>query len=156
MLEIGSTAPLLELEDTEGQGVTLAESGSRGVLVFFLRSASCPVCNAHVRNLIKKADEYAAAGVQIMIAVPEGREEAAQWKSKGKIPFRVVTGRRGSPHEAFGLVRKLFGSMQQSGSVLVDADNVVRHAHGATNPMNSYDKAGIADAVERLRATSAS
>ncbi|TDU88515.1 peroxiredoxin [Kribbella voronezhensis] len=160
MLEIGSAAPLLELEDTEGQRVTLAdlvaEPGRRGVLVYFLRSASCPVCNLHVRKLIKKADEYAGAGVQIMVAVPEDREEAARWKAKGKIPFRVVTGRRGSPHEAIGLVRKLFGSMQQSGSILVDADNVIRHAHGATNPMNSYDRARIAAAVEQLRVTSTS
>jgi peroxiredoxin len=160
MLGIGTTAPPMALEDTEGHPVTLADiagqADRRGVLLFFMRSAACPVCNAHVRNLIKQVDKYVAAGVQIVIAVPEGRDEAAKWKSKNGIPFPVVTGRGGSAHETVGLAKRVFGSMRQSGSILVDAHNTIRHAHGATMPTNSYDKKGIAAAVDELQAASAS
>ena len=119
-----------------------------------MRSVSCPVCNLHVRSLIKTADEYAAAGVQVMIVVPESTDAAARWKSRNSIPFPVVTGRRGSAHEAVGLTRKVFGSMRQSGSILIDAHNTIRHAHSATMPTNSYDKSGIAAALDELRVTS--
>ncbi|WP_374202893.1 sigma factor [Saccharothrix sp. S26] len=90
--------------------------------------------------------------VRVLAAVPEDRATAAKWKEKHRIPFPVLTGHHGSPHDVVGLGKKVFGSMRQSGSVLVDRQGVVRHAHGATLPTGSYDKAGIAAAVAALRA----
>ncbi|MEV4052811.1 redoxin domain-containing protein [Amycolatopsis sp. NPDC049688] len=148
MLEAGSPAPPLELEDTEGRTVRLADHAA---LLYFMRSTSCPVCNRHVRDLVESAG--ALAGVRVYIAVPEDRAEAAAWRAKHRIPFPVLTGRRDTPHELVGLSRKVFGSMQQSGSVLVDAQGIVRHAHGATLPTGSYDRKGIFAAVARLRTT---
>ncbi|MET8849739.1 peroxiredoxin family protein [Amycolatopsis sp. NPDC004625] len=147
MLEAGSPAPPLVLEDTEGRPVRLA---GQATLLYFMRSASCPVCNRHVRELVESAGVLAAADVRVVIAVPEDRPAAAAWRAKHRIPFPVLTGR---PHELVGLGRKLFGSMQQSGSVLVDAQGIVRHAHGATLPTGSYDRPGIFAAVARLRTT---
>ncbi len=153
MLEIGSKAPSMALEDTNGQVVTLGDfHAKRGVLMFFMRSASCPVCNMHVKDLIRRADQYRAADVQVIIAVPDERADAAKWKEKNGIPFPVVTGRRGSIYESIGLSKKIFGSMQQSGSIVIDSRGVIRHAHGATMPINSYDKKGIAAALEDLHA----
>nr|BFE87039.1 hypothetical protein GCM10020093_096400 [Planobispora longispora] len=51
-----------------------------------------------------------------------------------------------------GLSRKVFGSLQQSGSVLIDSRGIVRHAHGATMPTGGYDRKGITAAVRALRA----
>jgi len=67
----------------------------------------------------------------------------------------VVTGRRGTAHEAIGLARKVFGTLQQSGSVLIDPAGVVRHAHAATMPTNSYDKKDIDSAIKNLPARAA-
>ncbi|MCP2337632.1 peroxiredoxin family protein [Actinomadura rupiterrae] len=150
MLETGSPAPAdVALEDTDGQAVRLS---GQATLIYFMRSASCPICNRHVQDLVRSREEYAANGVEVCIAVPADRNEAAAWKAKRGVPFRVLVGRSGTPHEMLGLNRKMFGSMQQSGSVLVDADGVVRHAHAATMPISSYDRKGIAAAVQRLRA----
>jgi peroxiredoxin len=152
VLEPGSPAPRLVLEDTDGQTVRLSDyEGRHAVLLFFMRSTSCPICNRHVRDLVQRADDLAADDVRVLIAVPEDRPEAARWKEKHGIPFPVLTGRRENPHELVGLSRKVFGSMQQSGSVLVDRQGIVRHAHGATLPTNSYDKPAIAAAIASLR-----
>lgn len=152
MLEAGSPAPPMALEDTTGRTVRLSDyRDEHAVLVFFLRSTTCPVCNAHVRDLVGRADELAADGVQVLVAVPEDRETAAAWQAKRRIPFPVLTGRRESPHEMVGLGKRIFGSVRQSGSILVDRQGVVRHAHGATMPTNSYDKKGIAAAIASLR-----
>ncbi|MFE9747207.1 peroxiredoxin family protein [Saccharothrix saharensis] len=151
MLETGSPAPQLVLEDTDGRTVRLSDhQGRHAVLLFFMRSTSCPICNRHVRDLVQRADDLAADDVHVLIAVPEDRPEAARWKEKHGIPFPVLTGRRESPHELVGLSRKVFGSMQQSGSILVDRQGVVRHAHGTTLPTNSYDKPGITAAIASL------
>ncbi|WP_414943591.1 peroxiredoxin family protein [Amycolatopsis sp. cmx-11-32] len=143
MFEIGSTVPALE--DTAGQVVRLSDHrGTDNLLLYFMRSTTCPVCNSHVRDLAK------LAGVRVLVAVPEGRVEAAAWRAKRGLSLQVVTGRSGSPHEAVGLTKKVFGSLQQSGSLLVDRDGVVRHAHSATMPTGAYDRKGIAGALEDL------
>ena len=153
MLEIGSTVPDIALEDTSGRPVHLADFRDKdNVLLYFMRSASCPVCNSHVKDLASRAAQLAADDVRVLVAVPEGRQEAADWKAKRSLPFPVVTGRQGTPHEAIGLTKKVFGALQQSGSVLIDRDGVVRHAHGATMPVSGYDKKGIAAAIRGLPA----
>ncbi|MDP9868415.1 MULTISPECIES: peroxiredoxin family protein [Streptosporangium] len=152
MLETGSPAPDVVLEDTDGQAVRLSDyQGNHAVLVYFMRSTSCPVCYRHVQDLIRRRDELAADNVRVLVAVPEDRQAAAEWKAKRQIPFPVLTGRHGTPHEMIGLSRKVFGSMQQSGSILVDSQGVIRHAHGSTMPTGSYDKKGITAAVQALR-----
>lgn len=129
--------------------------GTSSVLIYFVRTTTCPVCNGHVRDLVAHGDEFVARGVTVLIAVPEGRAEAAAWQAKRKIPFTVVTGERGTPHESVGLNKKVFGALQQSGSILVDEKGVVRHSHAATLPPMAYDKVGLAAAVERLAPTAA-
>jgi peroxiredoxin len=151
MLEPGSPAPQLVLEDTTGQTVRLADyRGRHAVLLYFMRSTSCPVCRRHVRDLAGNADALAARNVRVLIAVPEDRATAAAWREKHRIPFPVLTGRDGTPHDLVGLSRAVFGALQRSGSVLVDSHGVVRHAHGATLPTASYDEEGITAAIERL------
>ncbi|WP_433435861.1 peroxiredoxin family protein [Nonomuraea sp. CA-141351] len=95
MLETGSPAPDVVLEDTDGRTVRLSDyQGDNAVLVYFMRSTSCPVCNRHVQDLIRRRDELAAAGVRVLVAVPEDRQAAAEWKVRRQIPFPVLTGRR--------------------------------------------------------------
>jgi peroxiredoxin len=156
MLDAGTATPVLTLEDSEGNVVRLADfRGTSSVLIYFMRTATCPVCNRHVRDLVSRADEFGASGVAVLIAVPEGRAEAAAWKAKSKIPYTVVTGERGTPHETVGLTKVVFGALQQSGSILVDEQGVVRHSHAATLPPRAYDKSGLAAALERLAPTAA-
>lgn len=153
MLETGSPAPDIVLEDTDGRAVRLSDHrGRQAVLIYFMRSTSCPVCNRHVQDLVRGRAAYEDDGVQVFVAVPEDRQEAAAWKARRRVPFPVLVGRQGTPHEMIGLSRKIFGSMQQSGSILVDAQGVVRHAHGATLPTGGYDRKGIAAAVRGLGA----
>ncbi|GGS45743.1 MULTISPECIES: peroxiredoxin family protein [Actinokineospora] len=148
MLTTGSPAPEMVLEDTDGQTVRVSDhQGDHAVLLFFVRSTSCPVCTRHVRDLVARRGELEADNVRVLIAVPEDRERAARWKARHAIPFPVLTGRDRSPHELIGLTRRIFGAMQQSGSVLIDRHGIVRHAHGATLPTGSYDRQGIAAAI---------
>ncbi|MFF3666177.1 peroxiredoxin family protein [Microtetraspora malaysiensis] len=152
MLEAGSPAPDVVLEDTDGQAVRLSDyQGNHAVLIYFMRSTSCPVCNRHVQDLIRRRDELAADNVRVLVAVPEDRQAAAEWKAKRQIPFPVLTGRHSIPHEMIGLSRKVFGSLQQSGSILIDSQGIIRHAHGATMPTSGYQRKAITAAAQALR-----
>jgi peroxiredoxin len=152
MLEVGSAAPDLQLEDTHGRAFGLQDCRPGNVFVFFMRSTSCPICNAHVKDLARHRDELSDADVRVLIAFPQEREAAAEWTARHDPPFTVVTGRRETPHEKVGLTRKMFGAMQQSGGVLVGGDGTVRHAVGSTMPVGSYHWRGLAEALGELRA----
>src|SRR4051794_18978143 len=74
MLDVGTAAPVLSLEDSDGHPVRLADFiGTSAVLIYFMRTTTCPVCNRHVRDIAGRADELAARGVTVLVAVPEGR-----------------------------------------------------------------------------------
>lgn len=148
MLTSGSPAPRMELEDTDGQPWRLADHrGVRSVLLYFMRSTSCPVCLRHVRDLAGQRKTFDDKNVGVFVAVPEDRATASAWKARRDIPFPVLVGTSARPHELIGMSRKVFGSMQQSGSLLVDPEGVVRHAHSATLPINSYDRKAILAAL---------
>lgn len=152
MLEIGST-PELHLEDTDGHSRSISDyKGKENVLVYFMRALSCAQCNAHVQSFIKNQAEFDAAKVEIIVAVPEDLKDAAVWKAKKNIPYTVVAGAAGTPHESVGLLRKVFGTLQQSGSVLFDSNGVVTYTHVSTIPTTSYNKAEIGAALAALPA----
>lgn len=149
MLAIGSPAPDLTFEDTTGRPVRLSDHRGHPVLLYFLRSTTCPVCNRHVRDLAAHAARL--AGVRVLLVVPEDRGTAAAWRARRDVGFPVLVGRGDRPHQRVGLGRRIFGTMQQSGTVLLDAAGTVRHLRAATVPTGGYDRAGVLAAVDALR-----
>ncbi|GAB2451810.1 peroxiredoxin [Conyzicola lurida] len=149
-LDIGSTLHL-DLRESDGTAISLEDyRGTDNVFVYFMRALSCAQCNAAVRTLAGQKDELAASGVTVIVAVPEDAESATAWKAKKAVPFPVVVGKDGTPHAEAGLLRKVFGAIQQSGGVLVDKQGVVRYSHVSTNPGASYNKAELATAIAAL------
>lgn len=143
MIAPGDPAPDLLLDDTTGTRFRLSDyRGTAAVLLYFLRSTTCPVCNAHARDLARHRPDF--PDTEILLAVPEPRPTAATWQARTGTPFRVVPGR---PHDAFGLARKLFGTMQQSGTVLIDPHGTVRHTHHSTSPLTGYDRRSVLAAL---------
>jgi peroxiredoxin len=150
VLEIGST-PTLSLEDTAGNDLALEDyRGKDGVFIYFMRALSCAQCNAAVQNMAKNSADFDAASVKVIVAVPEELADAAAWKAKKNIPFPVVVGKTGTAHAEVGLLRKVFGALQQSGSILLDKDGAVRYTHVSTNPGASYNRAEVAAAIAAL------
>ncbi len=150
LVDVGST-PKLSLEDSAGQPVALS-GYDEPVFLYFMRALSCAQCNAHVQNMVRNAADFEKHHVRVVIAVPSTVEEAAAWKEKKGVPFPVVVGTSGSAHEEIGLMKKVFGAIQQSGGVLFDRDGVVRYVHASTNPGASYRRADVAAAIDALPA----
>jgi peroxiredoxin len=149
-LDIGTTLAL-SLQDTEGNDLDLATyRGERNVFVYFMRALSCAQCNAAVRTLTSQKAELEGQGVQVVVAVPEDADSATAWKAKKGVPFPVVTGKDGTAHAEAGLLRKVFGAIQQSGGVLLDTQGVVRYSHISTNPGASYNRGELAEAIAAL------
>jgi peroxiredoxin len=156
MLAIGST-PVLALSDTKGESVTLRPAPEgRGIFVYFMRALSCAQCNAAVTKMTKGKAAFDDAGIRVIVAVPEDRASAAAWKNKKAIPFDVAVGRTGTAHAEVGLLKKVFGLLQQSGSILLDGNGTVRYTHASTNPGSSYNHNEVAEAIAALPTSPAS
>ncbi|GGF33029.1 peroxiredoxin family protein [Subtercola lobariae] len=154
MIDVGSTLDL-KLEDTEGHPVSLADhAGVDNVLIYFMRALSCAQCNAHAQSFVRNQAQFDDANVSIIVAVPEGVTEAAAWKAKKNIPYTVVVGEEGTPHQSVGLLKKVFGAMQQSGTVLVDTDGIVRYTHASTIPTTSFNSGEMTAALAELKPVS--
>lgn len=151
-LETGSHLTL-HVRESDGTPFDLASyEGTSNVFVYFMRALICAQCNAAVRTLAAQKDELAAAGVQVVVAVPEDAAAAAAWKAKRGVPFPVVVGQDGTPHAEAGLLKKVFGAIQQSGGVLLDKHGDVRYSHVATNPGASYQRNELTAAIAALPA----
>ncbi|WP_433956014.1 peroxiredoxin family protein [Janibacter indicus] len=141
----------LHVIDTNGATYPLDQfRGRSAVFVYFMRAILCMQCNAHVRTLASQQETLRSEGVEVIIVIPDTVEAAAEWKAKKSIPFPVVVGADTNVHAQIGLMRKVFGALQQSGGVLIDRDGVVRYTHSATNPGGSYDAAALEAAIAQL------
>ncbi|MFJ3725790.1 redoxin domain-containing protein [Streptomyces sp. NPDC090045] len=62
-LEPARKAPDIEGSDVSGESVSPPNLAGRTVILKFYRFAACPICNLHVRELVRRAGELEAAGV---------------------------------------------------------------------------------------------
>lgn len=138
----------LDLIDTDGKEFAL--DPGRATFVYFMRAPTCPQCNSAVRKLAAQKDTLRGQGVDVVVALPTGTADAAAWKTAKGVPFDVVTGRTGTAHEEAGLLRRVFGLVQQSGGMLLDGDGVVRYSHIATNPGDSLRLQELDEAILNL------
>jgi peroxiredoxin len=131
-----------------GRPVSVADlrRGSRAVVLFFMRAASCGICVRHARNL--GALGLAGRGVAAVVVVPGAVAEATRVRRAVGDGVEVVSSSDAQAHHAIGLARTLL--IQHSGTVLVDADGYVRYRLGATLPLGSFDGPALLAAVDRL------
>jgi peroxiredoxin len=144
---VGSPLPALGLH---GPGGSAVPQPGTPTVVYLMRAATCGVCRRHVRSLARRHDEVRSAGADVLVVVPEGAVAAAELRRELGLPFEVLGG-GGSVHEALGLRRRLFGNLQESGSLLVDAAGVVRHLRSGALPTQAFDERALFDELARLR-----
>lgn len=151
MLELGDRISVVSVTTTRGEVLDLTEQRQGGgLLIYFMRTTTCPMCNRHVAELARHADAYAERGVSVIVAVPDDVTTAVRWAEAKQLPFPVVVGESSAPHASFGLARKVLGSMMQSGTILVDQQGVVRYADIVTMPVGGYSPRRVGEAIDRL------
>lgn len=75
---------------------------------------------------------------------------AAEVAERYKLPFPVLADHNRSVYRDYGFNKQLW-IIQQSGTVLVDRDGVIRYLKQATNPYEALDKQELQEAVAALQ-----
>lgn len=114
-----------------------ASAGTRFRVLYFMRTIDCVICRAHVRRLRELAPTLQKSGADVVVFAPAvGAANANAWIAEQPFPILQVTG----AHESAGLGRALFGQVQQSGTVVVDAQGRAVLVRRATLPFQSFDE----------------
>ena len=143
---VGTPMPLLELVDRAGNRTTLAhERDGRRAVVYFLRTASCPVCGRHARVLAEMAEAgELGPDVRVLLVAPGGAQEAAVLAAR--IASSAVTVRAsGDGHAAAGL--GTFLSVQHSGTFVVGEDGAVVYTRTAALPPQAFSRTELLAAL---------
>lgn len=138
LLQPGDLLPRLTLH-REGKPVQL-EPGRSGLLLYFMRTADCPLCRAHVKRLVTMHAELTRNGLNVGVVVPAPDSEVGVASSL-KTTFPVVQGQ--AAHAQLGLQRVLFELVQQSGTVVTDATGRIVLLQRATNPGSAFPEDAV-------------
>ncbi|MEN3280584.1 MAG: hypothetical protein V7607_1724 [Solirubrobacteraceae bacterium] len=129
-----------------GAPTTVRElAGGRDVLVYFMRTFTCPPCRGHVRQLGSAQPLLRAAELAVVVVGPGNPDEADTLRDHLHVPFPVAADRERRVFRAAGLERGIAG-LQRSGAVAYDLDGRELFAHRTTLPIRAPD-------LDRLLAT---
>lgn len=114
-----------------------AAAGTRFRVLYFMRTIDCIVCRSHVRRLRELAPALQERGADVIVLAPAvGAADASAWIAEQPFSILLVDG----AHESAGLGRALFGRIQQSGTIVVEAGGRVILSRRATLPFQSFDE----------------
>ncbi|SFJ92799.1 peroxiredoxin-like family protein [Streptomyces pini] len=83
----GSTVSARSLDPVLGPPVAVPD-GTRLIHLQFRRFAGCPVCNLHLRSVVRRHEEIEAAGIREVVVFHSHPEELAEHAAD--LPFAVV------------------------------------------------------------------
>jgi peroxiredoxin len=115
-----------------------AEAGGRGLVAYFLRSFDCPLCKAHVRQLIAARSRFEAGGARVVIVGRGTPEEAAALRAELDSPYPVLADTTGAAY-ADGRFGRGIAGIQRNGVLALDPAGREVFAHRTTLPIHAPD-----------------
>jgi len=126
-LEVGDSAPELEVIDSSGAIVDLGEVYRSGpTLVYFYPKADTPGCTAQACNLRDSFEELTDKGLQVIGVSTDGVKAQAAFKEKYSLPFTLVADSDQKLTEAFGVPVRMKGFASRQSFLVVDGKIVWR------------------------------
>jgi peroxiredoxin len=156
-LREGDRAPEIQGQTVSGEEIRPEAVRGTPVLLKFYRFASCPICNLHIREYVRREAELAAAGITVIAVWHSSDRKLARSFRRLVLPFTVLADPRKKLFRAYRveeswrgmvalpmwrayiramlagfLTRPLFhegGIKGNPADFLIDARGVIRHAH---------------------------
>jgi peroxiredoxin len=99
-LEPGATVAPHQLVAMSGEAVSIPDSGQL-VHLELRRFAGCPICNLHLRSVVQRKDELAAAGIKEVVVFHS--TEAELRKYQAELPVTVIADPEKKLYAEFGV-----------------------------------------------------
>lgn len=99
-IRVGAAIDARELTTISGARIRIPD-GERIVHFQFRRFAGCPVCNLHLRSVVRRREEIVSAGIREVIVFHSTREDLLQHQSE--LPFAVIADPAKRLYREFGV-----------------------------------------------------
>jgi len=136
-IAVGDILPRLDLTLPDGALVTVdAVAVAPATLIYFMRTATCPVCHHHLRSLERSQVDGVETSARTIVVVPGDAKAASAVAARHpRLAGRVVASE--TAHAAVGLFAK--AGLQRSGGLVIDGTGRVTQAHFGTIPTSAFD-----------------
>lgn len=110
-LEVGQKAPNIELQDQDGQPVSLADYQGQKVVVYFYPAASTPGCTTQACDFRDSINSLKAAGYQVLGISPDAPTKLKKFQDKEGLNFPLLSDPDNSVQQAYGAygLKKMYG-----------------------------------------------
>lgn len=125
--------------------------GPEGALVYFMRTSSCPICQQHLRTMVRMVQAGELSGLPVVVVVPGRPSDAEKIQQRFGAQLTIVSST--AAHAAMGLFVKV--GLQQSGTFIVDRNGRVTSQRVATMPTQGFNKEEATRAAAVLTGVSA-
>jgi len=174
-LNIGDTAPDLELKDAAGNPVKLSDLWKKQpVILNFYRGGWCPFCNKALANWQEAIDDVNAAGATFVAITPEKPQFIKTTAEKGKLTFLMLSDAKGETQRAYKVQFTLDEATQQKykgygvdlsnqnadgtwnlpspATFLIDTNGIIQYVFATWDYKERAKPADVLDAVNALQA----
>ena len=105
MLEAGEKAPEFELQDQNGDTVSLSDFEGRRVVLYFYPKAGTPGCATEAQGFRDRYDEFTERDVVVLGVSADSVEDLREFAEDEDLPFTLLSDEKGtvaSQYESFG------------------------------------------------------
>ena len=114
-LKAGDAFPALRLTSIRHQAVPIPDPGSKYVHLQFRRYAGCPICNLHMHQFAKRAEDLKSRGIREVAVFHSSEGEMLPYE--GELPFDVIADPEKALYKRFGVETSL-GALLNVGAML--------------------------------------
>jgi peroxiredoxin len=109
---VGDVFPTLELAATSGQRVTVPDPAGDSVHLQLRRFAGCPICNLHLRSIVRRHDEIRSHAIREVVVFHATAAELA--KHEAELPFPLIADPERVLYRRLGVERRLSALLSPS------------------------------------------
>ena len=103
-VRVGGAVPPLEITASTGEPVTIPDPQGEFVHLQFRRFAGCPICNLHLRSIVRRYDEIRSHGIREVVVFHSTGAELAKYEAE--LPFPLIADPERQLYQRFGVERR--------------------------------------------------
>ncbi|MBM4253125.1 MAG: redoxin domain-containing protein [Deltaproteobacteria bacterium] len=116
-LHIGANIPDTTFYTIQGDSITVPYKDTPLLHIQFRRYAGCPICNLHMRSVMKRYDEIKASGISELVFFHSSAAE--MMPHLANLPFGCVADPVKTHYKSFGVETSLCGELNPKNIVAV-------------------------------------
>jgi len=150
-VQVGSTAPRLELPDASGQIIRLTDYAGRVVVVYFYPKAGTAGCTAEACAFRDDYETFKDLSAEVIGVSSDTVAELRAFAATNRLPFKLLSDEHGVARREWGVPRDAW-ILPGRVTYVIDRQGIVRHVFRSAIRMRKHvDEA--ARVVKRLAIT---